>query len=104
MSTPNNTRMSLPDGALVVRPTRARELLGGMGRAQFYELLNAGEFESYAEGAARLITVESIFRYIAKRLAASQPPAKAPARPTSPSPGRPRTRRAAPTASPQATT
>jgi hypothetical protein len=34
-----------------------------------YELLNAGELESFLDGRSRKITVESIRRYIARRLA-----------------------------------
>jgi hypothetical protein len=98
----NNTSMRLADGALVVRPQRARALLGGMSNPDIYQLLNTGELESYTQGAARLITVESIVRYIARRVAASAPPAKAPCRPTPNKiphpPSRPRTRQGAPTA------
>jgi hypothetical protein len=42
----------------------------GVGRAKLYELLNAGEIESYLEGAARKILWPSIHAYVNRRLAA----------------------------------
>jgi excisionase family DNA binding protein len=41
----------------------------GCGNSHGYELLARGELDSYTSGTARLITVESIKRYIARRLA-----------------------------------
>jgi hypothetical protein len=40
------------------------------GNTHGYALLAAGELESFHDGSARKITVESIRRYIARRLAA----------------------------------
>ena len=53
---------------LVVRPRVAWRLLG-CGNAYGYRLIAAGELESYRDGRARKITVESIRRYIKRRLA-----------------------------------
>lgn len=39
-----------------------------------YELLAAGELESFLDGRSRKITVDSIHRYIARRLARIDPP------------------------------
>jgi len=54
---------------LVVRPATAWKLLG-CANTFGYALLERGELDSYLDGGARKITVESIHRYIAKRLAA----------------------------------
>jgi hypothetical protein len=43
----------------------------GCGNTRGYELLAAGELESFLDGRARKITVESIHNYIARKLAAS---------------------------------
>jgi excisionase family DNA binding protein len=51
---------------LVVRPRVAWRLLG-CGNAYGYRLIAAGELESYRDGRARKITVESIRRYIKRR-------------------------------------
>jgi hypothetical protein len=53
---------------LLVRPRRACHVLD-CGTTHLYDLLNAGELESFVDGRARWITVESIRRYIAERLA-----------------------------------
>jgi hypothetical protein len=55
------------DGPLVVSPRRARRLLD-MGNTRLYELLSAGELDSFLDGRSRKITVESIHRYISRRL------------------------------------
>ena len=55
---------------LAVKPRVAWKLLG-CGNTYGYELIAAGELESYTDGRSRKITVESIKRYIARRLAAS---------------------------------
>jgi excisionase family DNA binding protein len=57
-------------GPLVVRPARAAVMLN-CGLTQIYKLIDAGELTTYLDGHARKITVESINRYIAARLAAS---------------------------------
>jgi hypothetical protein len=55
---------------LLVRPRRACHLLD-CGTTRLYELIDGGELESFLDGRSRKITVESIQRYIAKRLAAA---------------------------------
>jgi hypothetical protein len=55
---------------LLVRPRTAWIMLG-CGNTHGYALLNAGELESFMDGRARKITVESIHRYIARRLASA---------------------------------
>jgi hypothetical protein len=52
---------------LLVRPRDAWHMLG-CGNTYGYALLNTGELESFMEGRARKITVESIHRYIARKL------------------------------------
>ena len=47
-------------------------MLGGCSNETLYRLLNEGELESFLEGRARLITVESISGYIQRRLSASK--------------------------------
>ena len=53
---------------LVVRPREAWAMLG-CGKDHGYKLLNSGQLDSYEDGWARKITVESIERYVARRLA-----------------------------------
>ncbi len=53
---------------LVVRPRVAWRLLD-CGNAYGYRLIAAGELESYRDGRARKITLESIRRYVMRRLA-----------------------------------
>lgn len=55
---------------LVVKPKTAWKMLG-CGNTHGYELIAAGELESYKDGRSRKITIESIKRYVARRLAAS---------------------------------
>jgi excisionase family DNA binding protein len=43
----------------------------GCGNTRGYELIAAGELESYKDGASRKITVASIRRYIERQLASS---------------------------------
>jgi hypothetical protein len=57
---------------LLVRPREARRLLGDCGQKQIYELLNAGELESFREGRARKIVTASIDAYIQRRLAGTK--------------------------------
>jgi hypothetical protein len=57
-----------PVGPLVVRPLQAMEMLQ-CGRATLYEMIAAGELDSYVDGAARKITVASIHRRIERKLA-----------------------------------
>ena len=53
---------------LVVRPRVAWRLLD-CGNAYGYRLIAAGELETYRDGRARKITVDSIRRYVERRLA-----------------------------------
>jgi excisionase family DNA binding protein len=64
----NNTDSVTP---LAVKP-RVDCRMGGWGRTRLRELINDGELESYRDGRSRLITVASIERYIARKLAAAQ--------------------------------
>jgi excisionase family DNA binding protein len=57
---------------LVVKPRIAWILLG-CSNTKGYELLAAGELESFKDGKSRKITVASIHRYIAQRVAAGGP-------------------------------
>lgn len=59
---------------LVVRPAAARKMLGGCGTTTLWNLINGGELESYMQGNARMITVDSIRAYITRQLAASLAP------------------------------
>ena len=54
-------------GPLVVKPKLAWKMLQ-CSNTRGYELINAGELDSYLDGRSRKITVESIERYIAQRL------------------------------------
>ncbi len=56
---------------LVVKPKVAWRMLG-CGNTRGYELLAAGELESYLDGRSRRITVASIKAYIERRLAATR--------------------------------
>jgi hypothetical protein len=55
---------------IVVKPKVAWKMLA-CSNTRGYELLNAGELESFRDGRSRKITVESIRRYIGRRLAES---------------------------------
>jgi hypothetical protein len=54
--------------ALVVKPKVAWKMLS-CSNTRGYELLAAGELDSFLDGRSRKITVGSIERYIARRLA-----------------------------------
>jgi hypothetical protein len=56
---------------LVVKPKVAWKMLG-CGNTHGYELLELGELDSYLDGRSRKITVESLHRLIARRLAAAK--------------------------------
>ena len=55
---------------LVVSPRRAQGLLD-CGHSHLYELLAAGELESFLSGRSRKITVASILAYIARKISAA---------------------------------
>jgi len=54
---------------LVVPPRQACQMLS-IGLTKLYELLNAGELESYLHGGSRRITVASLHAFIERRIAA----------------------------------
>ena len=54
---------------LLVKPADAARMLG-CGRTRIYELVNAGEIDSFRDGRSRKIIVASIHAYVARRLAA----------------------------------
>ena len=56
---------------LVVRPKVAWKMLA-CSNTRGYELIKAKELDSFLDGRSRKITVDSIRRYIAQRLAADQ--------------------------------
>jgi|SRR6516162_6668158 len=70
--------------ALVCRPNVACAMLDVSG-PKLYELIDEKLIDSYVEGGARKITVASINKYIADRLAGENPKKEVPR-----SPGRPR--------------
>jgi hypothetical protein len=57
--------------ALAVKVQRAMQMLD-CGRTRLYELIDGGQLESFLDGAARKITVASINKYVADRIAASK--------------------------------
>jgi hypothetical protein len=61
---PNPTPSIAP---LLVKPRAAWKMLA-CGNTRGYELLAAGELESFLDGRSRKITVASIHRYIEKHL------------------------------------
>jgi excisionase family DNA binding protein len=70
MSSISKTVQSKYAAPFLVKPSDACRLLG-CGRTRLYQLLNAGEFDCFTDGRSRKITVESIHRYVKRRLAAS---------------------------------
>jgi len=71
MSNRNNQAVDIEP--LVVKPKVAWRMLG-CGNTRGYELIAAGELESFKDGRSRKIIVASIKRYIERRLAASGSP------------------------------
>ena len=67
----HSTGLSDWQGALVVKPKIAWKLLA-CSNTRGYELIAAKELDSFLDGRSRKITVDSIRRYIARRLAADQ--------------------------------
>ena len=55
---------------LAVSPRQACLLLG-VGNTRLYQLIGSGELQSYLDGRARRITMESIRRRVARLLAAA---------------------------------
>jgi hypothetical protein len=57
---------------LVVKPKRAWIMLD-CSNTRGYELLAAGELDSFLDGRSRKITVESIHRYVSRRIGTLPP-------------------------------
>jgi excisionase family DNA binding protein len=55
------------DLSFLVKPRTACRMLA-CGNTRLYELLAAGELDSFLDGRSRKITFESIRRYVARRL------------------------------------
>ena len=68
----HNTGLSDWEGALVVKPKVAWRLLA-CSNTRGYELIAAGEIDSFLDGRSRKITVDSIRPYVERRLAAPLP-------------------------------
>lgn len=66
-----NTRGIGQDEPLVISPARAKAILD-CGTTRLYELIAAGELESFRDGKSRKITVASIKARIARKLAESR--------------------------------
>jgi excisionase family DNA binding protein len=64
---------------LAVSPRQACVLLG-VGNTRLYQLIGSGELETYLDGRARRITMDSIRRRIARLVAAAQAAAQEPRR------------------------
>src|SRR5262245_49023642 len=60
------------DQRIIVGPRRARHMLD-CGITHLYQLLAAGELESFLDGRSRKITVASIKRYVERRLSTTTP-------------------------------
>jgi excisionase family DNA binding protein len=85
MSTYSEAR---PDvGPLIVKPQEARRMLA-CSNTRLYELLAERELDSFLDGRSRKITVESVHRYITRRLTPTDNSAGTNAQPRSR--GRPR--------------
>jgi hypothetical protein len=63
----SSTNANSPVPRLVVGPNEAEVMLD-CGHTYLYRLINAGELDSYLEGKARKITVESIHARIRRKL------------------------------------
>jgi hypothetical protein len=68
MSIPSTGLSDWQLGPLVVKPKIAWRMLN-CSNTRGYELLAAGELDSFRDGRSRKITVDSIRAYIARRLA-----------------------------------
>jgi hypothetical protein len=70
------------EGALLVKPKVAWKMLA-CSNTRGYELIAAGELDSFLDGRSRKITVESIHRYIERRLVPTDNSVSTNARPRS---------------------
>jgi len=78
MTPTHNPRVS-EAAPLVVSPHVACTILN-IGTTRLYQLIGAGELDTYLDGRARKITIASIHRRIARLLAENDPHASAPPR------------------------
>ena len=67
---PSATSPHIPTPPLAVPPKEAGRLLS-VSLSRLYELLRAGELQSYEDGYSRRITMASIHGYVERRLADS---------------------------------
>ena len=67
---PSATSPRIPTPPLAVPPKEAGGLLS-VRLSRLYELLRAGELQSYEDGYSRRITMASIYGYVERRLADS---------------------------------
>ena len=75
----SNGRTGLGDlESLIVKPRDACKMLS-CSRKRLYQMLAHGDLESFKDGRSRKITVNSIKRHIASRLASGRSPIKRPA-------------------------
>ena len=66
-ATAKPTKPGISVRPLVVGTTEARRL-GGWGKTKIFELIAAGELDSYLEGRVRRVTLASIEARIARKL------------------------------------
>jgi hypothetical protein len=69
-SATRHTSLTTEVGPLVVGPNRAMVILD-CGRTRLYELIEAGEIDTYLDGASRKITVHSLCAYVQRKLEAA---------------------------------
>jgi excisionase family DNA binding protein len=62
---------TLPPAPPLAVPTKEASRLLSVSLSRLYELLRAGELDSYADGYNRRVTMASIHRFIERRLAES---------------------------------
>lgn len=58
-------------GPLVVRVPKCCQILD-TGKTRVYELIRAGELESFLDGKVRKVTIDSIHAYVARKIAAQK--------------------------------
>ncbi|MGY8660940.1 DNA-binding protein [Bradyrhizobium sp. UFLA05-109] len=58
------------EGKIVCSPQEAQRAIN-CKNTRFYELLNAGELQSYMDGSRRQIVVASLMEYVQRRLEAT---------------------------------
>lgn len=63
---------TLQPPVLALRPSAAAQALG-LGRSLFYELIRSGEIETITIGRCRLVPIEALRSFLARRRAEAQP-------------------------------